>query len=637
MKSLIRPFALSVLILVTGCQQPARESASYSSATVNRVSKLQPEISAADLRDEVRYLAADECEGRLTGSPGAARAAEYIAGVFRDAGLQPVMATGDYFQPFEFDAGVNVISDQTRMTVVERIASDEGAAGPACELDKDFRPLAFSGNGLAEGEVVFVGYGLVEPQSAGKGYDSYAYVDVKGKIALALRYLPEDAAPERRQELSLYAGERYKAKLAAEHGAIGFLLVTGPNSPNAGGLVKLRPDDREAAGSIPAVSISGDVAGRLVSAAGLDLKELQTATDGEQVNPHAASSLAGVRVRVEVELERVRKTCRNVLAMVSPTGGCEEYVVIGAHYDHLGGGVGLASLAHRDEEGRIHNGADDNASGASLVMEVAAAEAADRHSADQALPRRGIVFACWSGEELGIIGSSHFVNHSPISLERIVAYLNFDMVGRLRDNKVMVQAVGSSPVWRELIERHNTATGFELVFQEDPYLPSDSTAFYTKGVPVLALFTGSHEDYHRPTDDADKLNYDGLQRITAFTKDLLDDAVRPECSIPYARVQQAAPKGTRGGARAYTGTVPDFSGSDVVGSRIADVRAGGPADKAGLKGGDIIIEFAGRKVSNLQDYSDALIGVKIGQPVDITVERNGERLTFTITPTARPE
>ncbi|HVP11702.1 MAG TPA: PDZ domain-containing protein, partial [Phycisphaerae bacterium] len=191
--------------------------------------------------------------------------------------------------------------------------------------------------------------------------------------------------------------------------------------------------------------------------------------------------------------------------------------------------------------------------------------------------------------------------------------------------------------WRDLIERQNAAAGFNLVLQEDPYLPSDATTFYTKGVPVLAFFTGSHEDYNRPTDAPATLNYEGLERIVKFARGLLGDITNPDCKVAYARVQRAAPATGRGGARAYTGTVPDFAGTDVKGARIADVRAGGPADKAGMKGGDIIVEFAGQKVTNLQDYSDALIGVKAGQPVDIVIEREGKRVKLTITPTARPE
>jgi hypothetical protein len=219
----------------------------------------------------------------------------------------------------------------------------------------------------------------------------------------------------------------------------------------------------------------------------------------------------------------------------------------------------------------------------------------------------------------------------------MVAYFNFDMVGRLRFNKLILQAIGSSPAWREMIERHNAAAGFNLILQEDPYLPSDGTTFYTKGVPVLAFFTGSHEDYNRPTDDPNTLNYEGLERIAKLAKCLIDDTLQPDLKVPFARVQRAAPAGGRGGSRAYTGTVPDFTGSDVKGARIADVRAGSPAEKAGMKGGDVIVEFAGQKVTGLQDYSDALIGVKVGQPVPIVVERGGDRLNMTITPSTRPE
>jgi hypothetical protein len=626
------PFHLSVamLVVIVGCQQPVAER--DTSKTTSAVSKQTPPILAADLRADVEYIASDECAGRLTGSPGAARAAQYIAAAFRDAGLQPIGAKEGYFQPFEFTAGVKMTSGKNDMAVLE----GPDAAVP-CELNKDFRPLAFSANGTAEGDVVFVGYGLVEPQSAGKGYDSYAGLDVTGKIVLALRHLPENASPQRRQELSLYGQDRYKAKLAADRGAKGFMLITGPNSPNSGELVKLREEDRESSGLIVSVSISGALADRLLSKAGLDLKSLQTMQDGEQANPHATSAVSGARVRISTELERVLKTCRNVIGVLPPVGGSSEYIVAGAHYDHIGNGIGLGSLARQGEEGQIHHGADDNASGVSAVLELAAAIADARRHGDAGKPQRGVIFACWSGEELGLIGSSHFVSHPVVPLDKVVAYFNFDMVGRLRDNKLILQAIGSSPAWRDLIERRNAAAGFDLVLQEDPYLPSDATAFYTRGLPVLAFFTSSHDDYNRPTDAAGTLNYEGLERITGFAKCLVDDTVQPDVKIAYARVQRAAPAGGRGGARAYTGTVPDFTGTDVKGARIADVRAGGPADKAGMKRGDIIVEFAGQKITGLQDYSDALIGVKAGQPVDIVVERGSERVKLTITPTTRPE
>ncbi|HVP11341.1 MAG TPA: M28 family peptidase, partial [Phycisphaerae bacterium] len=416
MNSLCRRLSIAVLVLIAGCQQPVAQRA--PSEVTPAAPKPAPSALAAALRADVEYMASEECGGRLTGSPGAARAAEYIAKVFRNAGLQPAGEVDAFFQPFEFTAGVKMTPGKNDMAIVD------GAGSPRpCELDKDFRPLAFSANGTAEGEVVFVGYGLVEPQSAGKGYDSYAGLDVNGKIVLALRHLPENASPQRRQELSLYAQDRYKAKLAADRGAKGILLVTGPNSPKPGELVKLREDDRESSGPIVAVSVSGDLANRLLSAAGLDLKSLQTLQDGEQANPHAPSAVAGARVRVSVELERVRRTCNNVLAVLPPTGGVNEYVMLGAHYDHIGNGIGLGSLARQGEEGRIHLGADDNASGVAALLELAAAAAEAWRNGDPGKPQRGMFFACWSGEELGLIGSSHFVIQPIVPLDKVVAYL----------------------------------------------------------------------------------------------------------------------------------------------------------------------------------------------------------------------
>jgi hypothetical protein len=623
---------VAVVLAEVGCQQATVDPVAQEAVAA---AGLSPEILAEDARAHVGYLASDECAGRLTGTAGASRAGQYIAAAFGAAGLEPLSGKNGYFQPFEFLAGVEMVSGANSMEVAQ--AGEVGEAGP-CMLDDDFRPLAFSANGTAEGEVVFVGYGIVEPQAKGGSYDSYTGLDVTGKIVLALRYLPEDITPQRRQELSIYAGNRYKAKIAADRGAKGFLLVTGPNSPNAGKLVKLRPSDRVSPVSIVAASISGGAAKHLLKLGELDdLETLQKASDGEAVNPHLLRELGGVSVRVTTQLERIRKTCRNVIGVIPPAGGSTDYVMVGAHYDHIGDGFGLGSLARQGEEGQIHNGADDNASGTAAVLELAAAVADARRNAKASAPRRGAIFACWSGEELGLIGSGHFANHPPIPLENIIAYFNFDMVGRLRDDKLVVQAVGSSPAWPAMIEQHNRAAAFDLTTQDDPYLPTDTSAFYPKGVPGLSFFTGSHQDYNRPTDDPDTLNYEGLRRIAAFAKCLVDDTASPGVDVAYARVESKAPRRSGGGARAYTGTVPDYAAGDGQGVRLSDVRPGGPADKAGVKGGDVIVKFAGQKILNLQDYSDALIGVKIGRPVEIVVLRNGERLTLTIIPGVRSE
>lgn len=581
-----------------------------------------PSIITNDLQLQVEFLASDGLEGRMTGSAGARQAAEFIANYFRSAELSSVGTNQSFFQEFSFTAGVQVISNRNHLTVGDL----------NFVLEKDFRPLSFTANAQAEGEVVFAGYGLVVPGKLGEGYDSYAGLDVSNKIVLALRYVPEDVDSKRRAELNRYAGLRYKAMSARERGAKAILFVTGPNSPKPGELAPLSFDTSLAGSSIVAASVSTNMAAEILKSSGKDLKTLQTALDKEDPHAQATFAVKGTRVQIAAAVEHIKKTDRNVLASLPRDSEPTEYILVGAHYDHLGRGEAGAML-RAGEENQIHNGADDNASGVAAVMELAAAFASE-YAANGTAFHRGIIFALWSGEEIGLVGSSHFADHPPLPLSNIVAYLNFDMVGRLQENKLTLQGVGSSALWRKLIEKRNVAAGFNLVLQDDPYLPTDTTALYPKGVPVLAFFTGSHEDYHRPTDDPKNLNYSGLQRITQFAHALLSDLAKDREKPDYVKVERSTPAGGRENLRAYLGTIPDYT-SEVAGVKLSGVRGGSPAEKAGLKNGDVIIEFAGQKIANIYDYTYALDAVKIGQPVQITIERDGKRVTMTATPEAR--
>ncbi|MBI5772456.1 MAG: M20/M25/M40 family metallo-hydrolase [Verrucomicrobia bacterium] len=588
------------------------------------------DINGHDLRQQVDYLASDALNGRLTGTLGAEAAAKFIAGYFDGLGLKPLGSAKDYFQPYDFTAGVRVVTNQNHLSI-----TTSGSAPDAQRFDSEqnIRPLSFTANGEVEGEVVFVGYGLNVPGKQAEGYDSYAGLDVTNKIVLALRYVPEDVDAKRRAELNRYAGLRYKALIARNRGAKALLVVTGPNSPNAGELAPLTYDSSLAGSGILAASVSGRVAEALMKAAGKDLKTLQSGLDKE--NPHAEGGFAitNTRVKLSCGVEHLKKSDRNVLAVLPPTGGSKEYVMIGAHYDHLGHGE-TGGFARKDEEGQIHSGADDNASGTAAVLELAASLAAERMANTNAF-QRGIIFALWSGEELGLIGSTYFAEHPLVPLTNIVAYLNFDMVGRLRENKLTLQGVGSSSVWRKLIEKRNVAAGFNLVLQEDPYLPTDTTAIYPKGVPVLNFFTGSHPEYHRPADKPATLDYDGLARITRLAQSLVLDLVKDPARPDYVQVARSdAGGGSRENLRAYLGTIPDYA-TEVTGVKLSGARAGGPADKAGVKAGDIIVEFGGQKIANIYDYTYAMDAAKIGQPVKIVVLRAGQRVTLTVTPEAR--
>ena len=577
----------------------------------------------ARLRNMVEFLASDDLEGRMTGSAGAKQAAEYIASHLQEIGLEPIGAD-DFFHPFKFTAGMAPIEAKMSLVVGKR----------AFENETNFRPLSFSADGEVEGEVVFAGYGLSVPGGRGEGYDSFANLDLTDKVALVLRYTPEAVDAERRQVLNRYAGLRYKALLARERGAKAILVVTGPNSPGTGALIPMQFDNSMADSGIVAMSVDLAVAEHLFELADKDLAAVQT--DLDQENPHAEGSFSlGVSAEISVGVERVEKPDRNVLALLPPTPATDdapqspdEYVLVGAHYDHIGRGA-TGSLADKDEEGEIHNGADDNASGTAMVMRLAEMLAA------METRRRGIVFAFWSGEELGLVGSSRFAADPAVPLANIAAYVNFDMVGRLRDNRLIVQGVGSSSVWRGLLERRNVPAGFNLVLQDDPYLPTDSTAFYPKGVPVLNFFTGSHTDYNRPSDDADTLNYEGMERITQFAAAVVGDLANRDPRPDYVTVEQApGGQGGRDSLRAYVGTIPDYA-TEGNGVPLSGVRGGGPADLAGLRGGDVIVEFGGQAIANIYDYTYALDAVRIDEPVQVVVMREGERLTFTVVPKVR--
>ena len=583
-------------------------------------------ISAKDLRAHVDFLASETLEGRLTGSEGARKASEYLSEQLH--AIPDVKPAGDdntFFQSFDFSAGTKIVANETSLV----ITSNENSS--ALELEKDFQPLAFSETGDVSGDVVFAGYGLATPSKDGSAYDSYAGLDVKDKVVLVLRYVPENAEPAQRQELNRYAGLRYKAMLAREHGAKAILVVTGPNSPNAGELVADVNDTSNSSSGIPAASITAEIAERLLIASGKKLKTLQT--DLDTINPHAASGFAleSATVKLKTKIERQRKPDRNVIAILPPTDGnaaTAEYIVVGAHYDHLGRSE-VGALSRKGEERQICYGADDNASGTSVVLELARSIAADK------TPRkRGIVFCFWSGEEIGLIGSGHFTEQPEVPIKNVAAYVNFDMVGRLRGNQLMLQGVGSSSAWRKMIERRNVAAGFALSLQDDPYLPTDSTSFYTRGVPTLAFFTGSHEDYHRPTDRPDTLNYEGMERIAKFSRAIVLDLSNAERRPDYVKVDRAQQGGSRDALRVYIGSIPDY-GTEVAGVKLSGTRGGSPADKAGLISGDVIVEFGGQKIANIYDYTYALDAAKIGKTLDVIVLRDGQRVTLQVTPEAR--
>jgi Tol biopolymer transport system component len=590
-----------------------------------------PEYAAADIGRHVKYLCRDELEGRFTGSRGERLATAYVAAYMDKLGLEPAGDDGGWFQPFEFTSGVALGPDN------ELTAHSE-----SYHVDQDWRPLSFSGTGEFDAApIVFAGYGIVaEAAEEQEEYDSYVHLDVKDKWVVVFRYLPESVSPEKRQQLNRASQLRFKSTFARERGARGLVVVTGPNAQSRSELVPLQMDGTLGGSSLPVISVTNDVANSWLQAGGKSLQQLQDELDdGSQ---KMGFEIEGVTLAAKIDIERIKKTGRNVLGRLpvadAPT---DQTIVIGAHIDHLGKGVSSSSLARGDEASAIHYGADDNASGIAALLEIAE-HVADRREMGRLAARRDLVFAAWSGEELGLLGSDHFVKELSGNGEAsqgdnsiypsIAAYLNMDMVGRL-DKHLILQGIGSSGVWRSEIERRNAPVGLPLTLQDDTYLPTDASSFYLAGVPILSAFTGAHSEYHTPRDTPEKLNYDGAAQIARFMGLVAQGLAASESPPQYVQ-QSVKQQTTSGRLRVYLGTIPDYA-EEVQGVMLSGVGKDGPADKAGVKARDVIVELAGKKIENIYDYTQAIEALKIGEPVKMAVLRNGERVLLEITPASR--
>jgi hypothetical protein len=575
-------------------------------------------------KPHVQELASEKLEGRLAGSPGERLAAEYIARELTRIGAKPLPGQQDLFHTFQFTAGTK--DTGSTLSVTRANQSPQSFA-----TIKQVQAMSFSDSAEVSGPVVFAGYGLVVPDNQNFGYDSYAGLDVKDKIVVVLRYFPEDADQKTRAILARYSDLRYKAMAARQRGARAMVVITGPRSPNAGATVPMTFDTALAGSGIVATSVSGEVANAIFAALpGKNLEAVQKEFDSG--NPHVAGFvIPNVTVTVKAAVQRETQTGRNVVAYLpattATTGVERPWIAVGAHYDHLGRGSHGNSLAEQDQSSRIHFGADDNASGTAAVLAVA-------ELLSKQPRRRNVVFGFWSAEEMGLIGSNAYVNKPPVPVNQLAAYLNFDMVGRMVDNKLTVQATGTSPVWARILEQTNVRAGFELILQPDPYQPTDVASFNGAGVPSLSFFTSTHTDYHRPSDTADKINYDDLDRIVSFAAAIVrrigDTAEAPQ----FTKVDQVNTTAGRAGLRVFTGTIPDYA-TNVKGLLLGGVVGGAPAEQAGLQKGDVIIEIAGQSITNIYDYTYALELLKIGQPVKIVYMRGSERRETTLTPAAR--
>lgn len=606
--------------VMAGHEAPA--ATSETGAKVKPLTTATVRPAEARLRADVSFLADDAQEGRGPGTKGIETSAAYIAEEFARAGLKTPKGADGYFQPFTIP-GDHALTDSAALMITREGDGKDLKLAP----ETGFSSLSSLGATVKGSPLVFAGYGITAKDEKFKiDYDDYAGLDVKGKAVLILRDEPrlDDAdSPFAGKELTPYAALRSKAVNADEHGAV-LALVVNSAAGLRGDDDALAPDGYAGRLPLPMVMISREAADQILAGAGKPiLKELETRIDAE-LKPESGP-LEGVSVAAEVTLERTPIPVKNVVGVLEGEGPlANETIVVGAHYDHLGRG-GQGSLAPDSRE--IHNGADDNASGTAMLMELARRLAV---KTIDPLPRR-IVFIAFSGEERGLLGSAHYVKEPLYPLSDTVAMINFDMVGRLNDKQELTIFGGaSSPGFDALVEALASSQGLtvkKVVGTGGEFFASDHASFYKKNIPVVFAFTGNHPQYHRPTDDTERINFPGMAKIADVSELLVLDLARRPARPVFVKLGPGEPRSlgaVRNGSGAYLGTRPDYGESDTPGVSLDGVTEGSPAEKAGLKGGDTIIRFGGKNVKDIEDFMIGLNAHKPGDEVEVVVRRDGK-------------
>lgn len=666
----VRPAFAKLLVCLTILAMPATLMAQETST------ESPPKRDVESLKKTLGFLASDELEGRGIGSDGLEEAAQYLAKQFEAIGLKTDLVNGSPFQNFEVN-----ISSELGPVQSNTLKLVSGATVEKLEIGKDFTPLAVGGSNTFDAPLVFVGYGISAPKL---DFDEFAEIDVDGKMVVILRKEPQQANPHSVFDgttSSQHALFSRKISNAYQKGAAGVILIN-----DAQGLEEIRahvkaafdtavtdlvkvqqehksgdersPEEIEAyldkitslgkkigeygeqleqgmdellpltgAGpestrpKFPVIFAKRSVFEPLIEKQfGKSLSEIEQSID-KDLKP-IVGPLGDYRAVGETNIVREKATVRNVIGLIdAPNATSDEVIVVGAHFDHLGmGGTGsLAPLTHE-----IHNGADDNASGTTALLEVAGRLVEKKKE----LKHRVLIIG-FTGEEEGLLGSAHYVKEPVIPIDKTLMMFNMDMVGRLDENKLIAMGSGTAELFEPLLDRLNEKHKFELTKDPGGFGPSDHASFYAKQLPVLALFTGTHNDYHRPSDDTDKINFEGMSRIIDYAVDILLAIDQTDDRPKYVAVESKQPE-MRGGSRPYFGSIPDFT---VVGKGygIQGASPGSPAAEAGIKGGDVLIDLGGNRIGGLEDFDAALRKFKAGEKVEVVVLRDGKEVKLTVT------
>ena len=555
-----------------------------------------PEILSKEISEHIKYLSADEREGRFPGTKGSQEAINYIVDELKGLGVLPAV-DDEYLQFFNFTKdikpdGLNEIRFNNKKY----------------DINTDFMPLEFSSNASFTADVAFIGYGFSIKDSV--EWDDYKYIDVKDRWVAILIGSPDGDHPH-----SKYADHipiRKKAMLAKDNNARGVLFI---NQSDSDEFIPLRYDPNSNNMDIPVVQISRKFANDLLS------DSLQFFQDEINSDLSSRSFLLNKSIDSKISLKKETIQIPNIIGMIpgNHDNHKNEYIVIGAHFDHLGfGGQSSGSLA--PDERSIHNGADDNASGIAGVLEIA-----EKLKANQFELNRSILFMGYNAEEQGLLGSKYYVNNPTVPLKNIITMINMDMIGRMSNNKITVGGTGTSSAFDLIL--NNIEKNHDLFFTKSPegFGPSDHSSFYINDIPVLFFFTGAHNDYHKPSDDWAQINVESEKKILDMIYDIVIQIDQLEIKPVFTEAGPKGPSQSRTSFKVTFGIIPSYS-SNAIGLEIDGARQGGPAQQAGIKKGDIIIEIEGKSISNIYDYMYRLAELKTGQSVEVIVQRGDKEL-----------
>lgn len=562
----------------------------------------------ARIMKDIRILASDSLQGRKPGTLQCNQAAEYILNAFVQTGLKPAGDNG--YQ--EFDVTTDIEAGPGNILKFRSVNLTMG---------EDFTPFSFSSNAELTAPVVFAGYGF-DFETDSLRWNDYEGLDVRGRWVMILRGHPD---PDNEDAVYVpFAKERTKVMVAKDKGAAGVLFVTGMKWDRNDALVNLFYDKSKSGSGIPVIHIKRSLADSILSKSAKNIAGLEA----ELNQSRKALKLPVLEeLRAAVDLKFTTVKTRNVMALLSgnPTHQ-NPYIIVGAHYDHLGWG-GNGSGSRMPDTSAVHNGADDNASGVAAMLELARIL-----SFSKAGLNNNILFIAFSAEEMGLLGSIHYVDHPLVPREKVRLMVNFDMVGRMKNGQpaISVGGTGTFEGAEELLGDLMKERTFKANYSPEGYGPSDHAPFYADSIPVLYFNTGAHQDYHTPYDDADLINTGGIALITDLVADLIATLDRKGEALTFLEAGPRAKTRHGGALRVRLGIMPDFANTEVAGVAVGGVSKGGPAEHGGILKGDVITALNGKTVQNIYEYMDRLRTFSPGQTITVDILRGEQKLVLLI-------